>query len=64
MDEEALKRFLKETFGDALPEGALDGLDLAGREVAVIGAGGAARAALAPRSGENPIRRPASTRAT
>lgn len=28
MDEEALKRFLKETFGDALPEGALDGLDL------------------------------------
>ena len=29
MDEEALKRFLKETFGDALPEGALDGLDLA-----------------------------------
>ena len=28
MDEEALKRLLKETFGDALPEGALDGLDL------------------------------------
>src|SRR5699024_6873405 len=28
MDEEARKRFLKETFGDALPEGALDGLDL------------------------------------
>ena len=28
MDEEALKRFLKETFGDALPEGALEGLDL------------------------------------
>ncbi|MBB5831885.1 zinc-dependent metalloprotease [Brachybacterium aquaticum] len=28
MDEEALKRFLKETFGDALPDGALDGLDL------------------------------------
>src|SRR5699024_6684987 len=28
MDEEALKRFLKGTFGDALPEGALDGLDL------------------------------------
>ena len=28
MDEEALKRFLQETFGDALPEGALDGMDL------------------------------------
>ncbi|MEE1649302.1 zinc-dependent metalloprotease [Brachybacterium sp. J144] len=28
MDEEALKRFLKETFGDALPDGALDGVDL------------------------------------
>src|SRR5690625_7737956 len=28
MDEEALKRFLKETFGGALPEEALDGLDL------------------------------------
>ncbi|WP_114855806.1 zinc-dependent metalloprotease [Brachybacterium sp. YJGR34] len=28
MDEEALRRFLKETFGDALPEGALDGMDL------------------------------------
>ncbi|WP_246956353.1 zinc-dependent metalloprotease [Brachybacterium sp. Marseille-Q7125] len=28
MDEEALKRFLEETFGQALPEGALDGMDL------------------------------------
>ena len=28
MDEEGLKRFLREAFGDALPEGALDGLDL------------------------------------
>lgn len=28
MDEEALKRLLKETFGDALPDEALDGLDL------------------------------------
>lgn len=28
MDEEALKRLLKEAFGEALPEGALDGLDL------------------------------------
>lgn len=28
MDEEALKRFLKDAFGDALPADALDGLDL------------------------------------
>lgn len=28
MDEEALKRFLEETFGQALPEGTLDGMDL------------------------------------
>ena len=28
MDEEALKRFLKEAFGGAIPEEALDGLDL------------------------------------
>ncbi|MGO1390730.1 zinc-dependent metalloprotease [Brachybacterium alimentarium] len=63
MDEEALKRFLKETFGDALPEGALDGLDLSAlaeqanlpQDPAQLRAAAAQMQSMFAAQGDNPV---------
>lgn len=63
MDEEALKRFLQETFGDALPEGALDGLDLSAlaeqanlpQDPAQLRAAAAQMQSMFAAQGDNPV---------